>query len=159
MKFIKDHYKIFIVIMIFWLLLTLSFDWINIGMGVVISMMVSVFSKNVLQEGDRSLFQGIKIWKLIAYILVLFYEIFKSAIIYVIIIMKHHYQPVVFELKLEGADAVKVGIIANSITLTPGTISIDTTENSVTVMMLAKPGTPIEELERPIREKYEKYLK
>jgi multisubunit Na+/H+ antiporter MnhE subunit len=159
MKFFKDHYKIFIVMIVFWFLLTLSFEWINVVMGIIISIMVSIFSKNVLKEGDKSLFQGIKIWKLVAYIIVLFYEIFKSAIAYVIIIMKHHYQPIVFELKLEGADAVKVGIIANSITLTPGTITIDTTENSVTVMMLAKPGTPIEELERPIREKFEKYLK
>ncbi|HOI47283.1 MAG TPA: Na+/H+ antiporter subunit E [Bacilli bacterium] len=159
MSFIKSHYKVFLVMMTFWLLLTLSLDLVSVLMGFVISVMVSIFSKNVLLEGGQTLFHGIKLWKLVIYIIVLFYEIFKSAISYIIIVLKHHYEPIVFELTLEEADPVKIGIIANSITLTPGTITIDSTETSITVMMLAKPGTPLQELQKPIIDKYEKYLK
>jgi len=144
---------------VFWFLLTLSVDLTNIIMGVFISLMVSIFASKVLRDGDKLLFKGIKIHKMIAYMIVLIFEIFKSALVYIYNLVAHHYQPVVFEMVLDVEDPVSVGIIANSITLTPGTITIDATDNKITVLTLAKPGTPISELERPIREKFEKYLK
>ena len=63
-----------------------------------------------------------------------------------------------FKISLAHLDPVRVAIVANSITLTPGTISIEMVDQSIYVMVLAKPGISIESLEKPIREHFEKLL-
>jgi len=159
MTFIKEHYKIFIIMASFWILLTMDFTLFNLLIGLAVSFFVSLASKRVLFEEDQSLFKGIKGYKLVPYLFKLFIEIFKSAFQYVHNVISRHYQVVVFEMKLNTDDPVVVGIIANSITLTPGTITIETDGFTITVMQLAKPGITQAELEQPIRDNFEKYLK
>jgi multicomponent Na+:H+ antiporter subunit E len=64
----------------------------------------------------------------------------------------------IFRINLEHLDSVKVAIVANSITLTPGTISVEMINNWIYVMVLADPQSTYEELERPIRESFERLL-
>jgi multicomponent Na+:H+ antiporter subunit E len=73
-------------------------------------------------------------------------------------VFKKEFVPVVFKISLDHLDPVRVAIVANSITLTPGTISIEIVNQSIYVMVLAKPNTPLAVLEKPIREKFEKLL-
>jgi multisubunit Na+/H+ antiporter MnhE subunit len=68
------------------------------------------------------------------------------------------FEPVVFKIELDVVDPVLVGIVANSITLTPGTITVDIVDHTIYVLTLAKPGTSQEVLEKPIRQKFEKYF-
>ncbi|MDZ4196152.1 MAG: Na+/H+ antiporter subunit E [Candidatus Izemoplasmatales bacterium] len=159
MKFFKEHYKIFMIMVVFWFLLTMDFSIQNILVGMVVSALVSVSSKRILFEEDQSLFKGVKGRKLFFYFIKLFGAIFKSAFEYVRNVLVRDYEIVVFEMILQTNDPIIVGIISNSITLTPGTITIEAQGNKITVMQLAKKGITQEELEQPIRESFERYLK
>jgi multicomponent Na+:H+ antiporter subunit E len=158
MKNIIPRIKFFIVMLVLWFLLNFNFELTTILFGITISFFVSLFAYEVLHDEKGFRFKGIKLHRLILYLMVLFVEIFKAAIMYTINLFKRTYVPVVFKIELDLLDPVKVAIVANSITLTPGTISIDIVNHTIYVMVLADPKTPHAELEKPIRAKFEKLL-
>lgn len=160
-RFLLLRYKLFLVLLVFWFLLAQNFRIETILAGVFICAMVTIATYNVLYDDKGYMYQPIKIRTMIVYVIFLFVEIYKASFVYVFNLLRHHYEPVIFDIVLDVEDPVLVGIISNSITLTPGTITIDTDteKHIITVMTLAKPGTTAEELERPVRETFERLLK
>lgn len=158
MKNIISRLKFFIVMLILWFLFNFNFELRTIVFGVAISFFVSFFTYQVLYDEDGFKFQGVHFGKLFLYFFVLFYEIFKSSILYVINLFKDNYEPVVFKITLDHLTPIQVAIVANSITLTPGTISIEVIHNTIFVMVLADPKTDHETLAKPIRDRFEKFL-
>ena len=158
MKNILNRLKFFIVLLILWFLFNFNFELRTIVFGVVISFFVSLFTYQVLYDEDGFKFQGVHFGKLFLYFFVLFYEIFRSSILYVINLFKGNYEPVVFKITLDHLTPIQVAIVANSITLTPGTISIEVINKSIYVMVLADPNTDHETLAKPIRDRFEKFL-
>lgn len=158
--YIKLRYKLFLVLLLFWFLLQLNVEIETILLGIVVSFFVTAMSYNVLYDEHGYRYHGIKFRSMLRYVLLLFVEIYKAGFTYIAHLMFQHYEPVVFTVVLKLKDPVMLGIIANSITLTPGTISIevDTDHHMITVMTIAKKGTPLAELERPIHEKFEELL-
>lgn len=161
MRYLLSRYKLFFILLIFWFLLAQNFRIETIIAGILICIAVTIATYNVLYDEKGYLYGGIKLRRLVVYIGFLFKEIYKASFYYVYNLLRHHYEPVIFDIELDVDDPVLMGIISNSITLTPGTITIDTdTKNHViTVMTLAKPGATAEELERPIKESFERLLK
>jgi len=143
----------------FWLLLHFNLSLQTILFGVVFSIVVTILAFPVLYDEKGFRYHGVSFYKMILYFFKLFFEIFKSAFIYIINVISGEYEPVLFTIDLDVKDPIQVGIVANSITLTPGTISVDIIDHSIVVMQLAKPGTTQEELEKPIRDSFEKYFK
>jgi multicomponent Na+:H+ antiporter subunit E len=159
MKYIKLRYKLFIFILLFWFLLNLNFDIETIIFGIIIATTVTIAAYPVLYDEKGFMYRGIYLHKMFFYIIFLFVEIFKAAFVYIANLLSNKYEPIVFKVELDVVDPILVGIVANSITLTPGTITVDIIDHTIYVLTLAKPGTDHEVLERPIREKFEKYLK
>ena len=159
MTYLKKRYKLFFFMLFFWLLLNFNLQLDTIIFGIVFSGVVTILAFPVLYNEQGFRYRGIYLHKMIIYVFVLFFEIFKSAIIYTINLISRKYEPLLFRIDLDVTDPIQVGIVANSITLTPGTISVDIVGHSIYVLTLAKPGTPQEELERPIRESFERYFK
>jgi multicomponent Na+:H+ antiporter subunit E len=151
--------KLFIILFGLWLLFNFNLEVSTLIFGVVISFVVAYLSHNILYTKEGFRYKKLKLITMIYYMGVLFIEIFKSAFFFIINLVRGGFQPLVFKLDLSVYDPVQVAIVANSITLTPGTITIDVVGHSIYVMVLAKPGTPQEELEAPIRQKFEKLLK
>lgn len=158
MTYLKKRYKLFFFMLFFWMLLNFNLQLDTIIFGVVFSLVVTILAFPVLYNEQGFRYHGIKIHKMILYFFVLFLEIFKSAISYTINVISRKYEPLLFKIDLDVTDPVLVGIVANSITLTPGTISVEIVDHSIYVLTLAKPGTPQEELERPIRDKFERFF-
>ncbi|TNF09714.1 MAG: hypothetical protein EP317_00335 [Bacillota bacterium] len=159
MTFIKKRYKLFIVILVFWFVINWNFRVETIIFGFLTAILVTVASKGVLYDTKGFIYHGIKIHRIIIYLFVLFIEIFKSTLHYIKAVISGKYEPILFKIELDLLDPVQIGIVANSITLTPGTISVDIIGRSILVMTLAKPGTDQKELEKPIRDKFEWLLK
>lgn len=159
--FIKLRYKLFLVLLIFWFLLGLNFRIETIITGVIVCVVITLFSHHVLYDENGYIYHGIKLRVALWYVVRLLVEIYKAGFTYIAHLLFAHYEPVVFTVRLDVDDPVLLGIIANSITLTPGTISIevDTKNYLITVMTIAKRGTPIQELEQPIHDKFEALLK
>ncbi len=159
--YLKLRYKLFVVLLVFWFLLALNFRIETIVAGIFICGVITIGSYNVLYDDEGYVYHPIKIRTILVYVVFLFFEIIKAAIFYVWNLVAHRYEPVVFDVKLNVDDPVLVGIIANSITLTPGTITIDSDSETfrITVLTLAKPGETAESLEREIKNKFEPLLK
>ena len=151
--------KLFTILFILWLIFNFNLEISTILFGLAIAFIVTYLSHNILYTKSGFRYQKIKLTTIIYYIGVLFIEIFKSAFFFIINLLRGGYQPLVFKLELDVYDPVQVAIVANSITLTPGTITIDVVGHTIYVMVLAKPGTLQSELEAPIRQKFEKLLK
>ncbi|QMS84659.1 Na+/H+ antiporter subunit E [Candidatus Xianfuyuplasma coldseepsis] len=160
-SYIKLRYKLFVVLLLFWFLLQLNVRLETILLGVLVSAFITVSSYNVLYDEQGYRYHGIRFGALVRYIVMLFIEIYRAGFRYITNLLFRHYEPVVFTMHLDVDDPVLLSIIANSITLTPGTISIevDTIHYMITVMTMAKKGTSIKELEQPIHDKFEKLLK
>lgn len=159
MSYVKHRWPFFLAMLVLWFLFNFNFQIETIVFGTIISLLMTIFAANVLYDENGFRFQRIKIPYLVLYIFVVFFEIFKSAFKYILSIMKRDYEAVVFVMNLDVEDPIEVGMIANSITLTPGTVTIDVNGSDITVMAIAKKGTPAVELEKPIRERFEKLLK
>ena len=158
MKKWMSYNQFIVILMIIWILLHGRLNIQILFTGLFVSFFVTYFSYEVLLDRKGNHFKGIPLYKLVIYFFSLFIEIFKSAITFSVNVFKKEYVPVVFKISLEHLDSVRVAIVANSITLTPGTISIEMVDQAIYVMVLAKPDTPREALEKPIREKFEKLL-
>jgi multicomponent Na+:H+ antiporter subunit E len=160
-RFLLLRYKLFLVLLTFWFLLQLNLRLETIVFGVLISLAVTLATFNVLYDRYGYRYHSIKGRRLFVYILLLFVQIYKASILFVHNLLTDKYEPIVFEIELDVEDPVLIGIISNSITLTPGTITIETDmrRHTIKVLTLAKIGVTQEELERPIREKFEKLLK
>ena len=82
-----------------------------------------------------------------------------AAFVYIRLIFKGDYEVVVFDMTLTFDDPIKTALVANSITLTPGTVSVDVNGSTLTVMAMVKKGTPISMIEKPIHRQFEARLK
>lgn len=158
---IKSRYKLFLALLVFWFLLQLNVRIETILTGILISALVTEVSLDILNDDQGTRYHSIRIQTVLLYIVILFTEIFKNGFIYAWNLIFHNYEPVVFTVRLDVDDPVLVGIIANSITLTPGTISIevDSERYMITVLTMAKDGTSKATLEQPIHDKFERLLK
>jgi multicomponent Na+:H+ antiporter subunit E len=141
-----------------WFLYHLQFDLKIFIAGILTSLGMTFFTSSVLYD-DRGFKFSIKLRVFLIYFFILLVEIFKSAWSYILIIFKGHYEVIVFPLTLTFTDPIKVAMVANSITLTPGTVSVDVNGSVIIVMALVKKGTTITEVETPIRERFEALLK
>jgi multicomponent Na+:H+ antiporter subunit E len=111
----------------FWLLLSASFDWQHILAGTVIALLLTAFWGEIIFTKGKTHFSLGQVFGLGAYLASLVLEIIKANI-YVAYLVLHPRLPispgfVTYKLDLEK-DLTKA-LFLNSITLTPGTITVE----------------------------------
>ena len=142
-----------------WFLYHLTFDLFTVIGGILASLGMTIFTSSTLYGNGKTKLDRIPFWILLRYFFVLMGEIFKSAWFYMLTIFRQDFEVVVFDLVLEFHDPIKVALVANSITLTPGTVSVDVNDNIIKVMALVNKGTKMIDIEAPIRQRFERLLK
>jgi len=144
--------------MFFWLMLNMSMNPINLAGGVAVGAFVTLLSKGILYNENGYWYKPIRVGRLIVYLLRLIGEIFKSSVSYIARIIKKDSIPIVVQVELRVDDPLVISIIANSITLTPGTITVDVDENKLTVISLKDINSSRESVIDEIHEKFESYF-
>jgi multicomponent Na+:H+ antiporter subunit E len=142
-----------------WFIFHLQFDLKILISGLVASLAMTLFTSSVVYDQSGFKFKNISLWLLIRYFFVLIIEIFKSSWSYILTIFHQRYEVVLFDLVLSFRDPIKVAMVANSITLTPGTVTVDVNQETITVMAFVDKGTTRAQIEAPIRERFEALLK
>jgi len=158
MKIVLFHYKLLLTLMLFWLLLNMSLNPINLAAGLAVSVLVTILSKDIPYDENGYFYKPIRGLRFLLYLLRLVVEIFKSSFSYLVRIIKKDSIPFITEVELEVKDPLLIAIIANSITLTPGTITVDVNENHLTVISLKDAKSSEESIRKEIHEKFEKYF-
>ncbi|MCM1272754.1 MAG: Na+/H+ antiporter subunit E [Clostridium sp.] len=104
--------------------------------GVVITLVIFVF---LCKYMDYSLKKELSFYRLlpliIAYFFILMWEIIKAnfAMMRLVVLDKYENEPMIVKFQTDLKDDTCKAVLANSITLTPGTITVDVQENVYTV--------------------------
>ena len=117
----------FFLLMSFWLVLSLNLQPASLLIGALFSFLIALFSYDFFIKPD----EGIRgktirtIWLLLVYVFVLLYEMFLASLDVVYRVITMDINPEVVMIKTDIKSDLGIVLLANSITLTPGTITID----------------------------------
>ena len=157
---IKNIFVSFIVIMIGWLFLTWSLELQSLLLGLVISILLSV-----LLCGNCSIFDGIKltpkafIYSFI-YLLVFLIELVKANIDVTrrVLSPSMPINPGIVKVKTTLKSKMARLILANSITLTPGTFTLEINEDTMYIHWIDVEDAEVSGATNKIVRKFEKLL-
>lgn len=149
------------ILFIIWLLLTASFHWQEVVTGALASLVLAVLlHKKYYQLGLPPISARRIAWS-VFYVLVLFKEIVAANIdvAYRVIHPKMPIKPGIVVIKTGLKQDIAKMILANSITLTPGTFTLDILEDRILIHWINVESGETEEATRLIGERFEKYLR
>jgi len=158
---LRNFLYLFFILFFIWLALTSSFHWQEISTGFLISLILTLLlHKNYLELGLPTL--SIKrIVYTIIYIAVLLKEIIIANIdvAYRVIHPKMPIKPGIVVIKTTLKQNIAKMILANSITLTPGTFTLDILGDTLLIHWINVQSTNTDEATEIIGKRFEKYLK
>lgn len=137
-------YGLFVIYMLFWLILAEKFSVERLAIGALICFGVLIFNKDLLIKYKRSKYSfpsNLSKAKYAAlYIWILIKEIFKSNfhVAKIVLSPKLNISPAIVTITTKVKSDFDKTILANSITLTPGTLTLDITENKLIIHCLEK---------------------
>lgn len=148
---------LFLFLVVFWIILTHSFYWVNILIGSLLSILSLFISKRYLFRFHFSP-KKISYKKISKYIWILLVQIVLSALrsLHTIVTFQTHVQIVKIHTQLQ--DDFSIFILANSITLTPGTITLLREGQNLFVLCLYKLPSSSKEAGAVIKDHFETIL-
>lgn len=155
---LKYWFQLFLCLFILWMLLTLKFTFLNFTLGIILCSIVTHISFDIFYDNSKSTIRIPNIMTLLKYSIMLIIEIYKASFINMMRIIKNDSNIAIVQVKLEVKNPLLVIIICNSITLTPGTITIDWNKNNLYVLTIKDDGCNGKRIEYYIKEKFEKYF-
>ena len=158
---LKDFIYLFIILMIVWMALTLSVEQQELISGIIVSFILSLALYRNYQRIGLPKITLKKIVFLLVYIVVLFKEIILANldVAYRVIHPKMPINPGIVIIKTELRQDLAKMILANSITLTPGTFTLDIEGDRLLVHWIDVKTDNMEEATKLIGDRFEKYLK
>ena len=159
--FIKNFIYLFIVLMVFWMALTLSLDKQELITGIIVSFILSFASYRSFHIIGFPTITLKKVIFICIYIVVLFKEIIIANfdVAYRVVHPKIPIKPGIIIIKTSLKQDLAKLILANSITLTPGTFTLDIEDDRILIHWINVKTEDTDEATRIIGERFEKYLK
>ena len=149
-----------VVVFIIWLAFTSTFVLPEVITGVVVSLIIAIYNFNNFTEIGLKSFSPKRILYIIQYLFVFLWALVISNLNVARIVLSPKLPIntgiVVFETKLK-TDFARL-VLANSITLTPGTFTIDIVDDKFYIHWLDVKATEKEEVYKEIAEPFEKIL-
>ena len=140
----KTKVATFVIMLIFWVVLSGMFDAFHMTLGVICCMLVAYFSHDLLFYGDAKSTWGRGLLGVITYLPWLFYQIILAnlEVAYVVLHprMLDKIDPHVIRFKTKLKRPISKVTFAQSITLTPGTLTLDVHRDQITVHALTEAG-------------------
>ncbi|WP_052085685.1 MULTISPECIES: Na+/H+ antiporter subunit E [unclassified Clostridium] len=135
-------YGLLVIYVVFWLILAENLNIDRIAIGTLICIGVFIFNKDLLgkynihKKSKNLLISNIKY--AVLYILILIKEIFKSNfhVAKIVLSPKLNISPTIVTITTNLKSDFDKTILANSITLTPGTLTLDMTEEKLIIHCL-----------------------
>ena len=119
-----------------WVVLNEKISVFHIVTGVVLGVLSLYITDNLLMfRGYRDTYTLKPFW-LLKYLSYLIFQIYRSGFTTIGMIVSGRITPGIVEIETEIRDEFRIGILANSITLTPGTVTLDVQGQKLTVLWL-----------------------
>jgi len=155
------YLALFILSFVFWLLLTLDLSLVNLLAGGVAALITSLlFTKYFFHKVVKFLHPVRYFW-LLVYLVIFTWECIKANfdVAYRVLHPAMPIKPGIVKVKLELQSDFARTMLANSITMTPGTISVDIIDDILFVHWIYVKSDDPEIYSQKIAGKFEKYIK
>jgi multicomponent Na+:H+ antiporter subunit E len=155
------YITLFILSMILWLLLTFSITVPNLLVGAVISVLTSLFFTRYFINNIRKLLEPQRYFWLMVYFFVFLWACFKANIdvAYRVLHPAMPIKPGIVKVRTQLKSEFAKVMLANSITMTPGTISVDIIGNDLYIHWIYVHSDDPAIYTSLILGKFEKYIK
>jgi multicomponent Na+:H+ antiporter subunit E len=143
-----------------WLLLTWTLNWQNLLVGGIVAITTGLIFGNLYVTTPSKIFQPIRWFWLIVYIPVFVWEMAKANfdVAYRVIHPKMPIQPGIVKVKTNLKSEMAKAFLANSITLTPGTFTVDIKDQFLYIHCINVRHTKLDEASHDIIDRFEKLL-
>ena len=131
----------YVLFLVLWIIFNANFTWEIFFIGAILSAALYWFVCKFMEYSPKKDLQGfLKLGKIIKYTVILIVEIIKAnwQVIYFILTSKYEVEPKLVKFRTDLKKNSSKAILANSITLTPGTITVTLTGNEYVVHCLDK---------------------
>lgn len=119
------YFQLIVVLSLMLVVLFERVDWIFLLLAPLISMATIYFSETfLLHDSYYDLFY-FNIFKSIPYLFTLLLEIYRAGFKMILVVLQNSHQPEFVEISTDLDQNFETVILCNSITLTPGTITVD----------------------------------
>jgi len=158
---VKGFVWLLLVTFVLWLALSSKLDLPELIAGGVACLIVSLFGAGIYSKLGLPLVSIKRILFSLVYVIVLFWEIIKANfdVAYRVIHPKMPIKPGIVVIKTCLKSDVAKMILANSITLTPGTFTLDVIGDELLVHWINVKTEDIDEATNMIGQRFEKYLR
>ena len=158
---VKGFVWLLLVTFVLWLALSSKLEPAELITGAVVCLIISLFAAHIYSKlGFPSLSIRMLLFFL-AYIIVLFWEIIKANfdVAYRVLHPKMPIKPGIVVIKTSLKSDIAKLILANSITLTPGTFTLDVIGDELLIHWINVKAQDVDDATKVIGERFEKYLK
>jgi len=123
------------LLLLMWMVLTANLEIANIFVGLIVSMSVSAL---YLKMFEHDKFEFINVYWFLVYILVLIKNLFISNVVISRRVLRKDMRlnPAIVAVKTNLKSPWKKLLLANSITLTPGTLTLDIKEDTIYIHVI-----------------------
>lgn len=157
----RRYLTLFILTFIFWLLLTFNFTLPNLIAGAVAALITSLlFAKHHFRDGAKFL-QPVRYFWFLVYLVIIIWECIKANfdVAYRVLHPAMPIKPGIVKVPLTLKSDFARTMLANSITMTPGTIAVDIIGDDLFVHWIYVSAEHPEEYAEKIAGRFEKYIK
>ena len=152
----------FILAFVVWLILTWSFDVQIVVAGLVASAITAILFHEILPAEYRVFICPVRLFWLIVYLPVFFYYVIKANfdVVYRALHPKMPINPGIVKIKTDLKTESGITALANSITLTPGTLTVDLTDDGfLYIHWINVKSAKVEPATRYIAQRFEWFIK
>jgi multicomponent Na+:H+ antiporter subunit E len=155
------YLALFILSFIFWLLLTFNLSPFNLAAGAVAALITSLLFAKYFFSRVVKFIQPQRYFWLLVYLVIFTWECIKANfdVAYRVIHPAMPIKPGIVKVKLELKSDFARTMLANSITMTPGTISVDIVGDELFVHWIYVKSEDPAEYSQKIAGRFEKYIK
>jgi multicomponent Na+:H+ antiporter subunit E len=130
---------VFVILYAFWLLLSGHYDLFHLSLGLICSLLVAFLSHDLLIENISAPKRLRKAWRFISYVPWLIYQIVLANFhVAYLVLNPKAIDPQIVRFKTRLKSQFSMVTLGNSITLTPGTITMDIVDGEFHVHALSE---------------------
>jgi multicomponent Na+:H+ antiporter subunit E len=152
---------LFIFLFLIWLLLTLNVTLPNLAVGVIAALIVTLFFGKYALKVNKRVFQVQRYAFALIYCFIFLWECIKANfdVAYRVVSPSLPVKPGIVRAKTNLTSDIAKVFLANSITMTPGTITVDVVDDKFYIHWIYVRSKDPEEYTHRILGRFEKYLK
>lgn len=151
-------FQLYVLLMFFWLLLNGSFTPKMMIYGTIFSIIIIMFTSNILFKLDDDMLRLPPTWRFVWFGVIVAYAILKASISHVLRIIKNECRYKVLYIQLDTNNTFIITLIANAITLTPGTITLEVEMSKLKVLGFAKNERDLDAIKEEVMQYQKPFL-